>query len=130
MVELRQVHEDALVVARDVARGVLVVLVAIEQTLRSANFGTLLAWLPQQRTRPEHLRRLQGTEPAQEQRWLELVSSGLARRWGGSPAQIEATLLLYLLTVNARYADERAEAPDAPARQGWTRSLVQELNHG
>ena len=78
----------------------------------------------------QHLRRLQGTEPAQEQRWLELVRSGLARRWGGSPAQIEATLLLYLLTVNARYADERAEAPDAPARQGWTRSLVQELNHG
>src|SRR5690606_16683024 len=32
---------------------------AIEQTLRSANFGALLAWLPQAHTRPEHLRRLQ-----------------------------------------------------------------------
>lgn len=32
---------------------------AIEQTLRSTNFGALLAWLPQAHTRPEHLRRLQ-----------------------------------------------------------------------
>lgn len=32
---------------------------AIEQVLRSASFGTLLAWLPQQRCRPEHLRRMQ-----------------------------------------------------------------------
>ncbi len=32
---------------------------AIEQTLRSENFGALLAWLPQAHTRPEHLRRLQ-----------------------------------------------------------------------
>lgn len=32
---------------------------AVEQTLRSDSFGTLLAWLPQKRTRPEHLRRLQ-----------------------------------------------------------------------
>ena len=32
---------------------------AIEQALRSASFGALLAWLPQERTRPEHLRRLQ-----------------------------------------------------------------------
>jgi protein ImuA len=32
---------------------------AVEQSLKSAGFGALLAWLPQQRTRPEHLRRLQ-----------------------------------------------------------------------
>jgi protein ImuA len=32
---------------------------AIEQSLKSAGFGALLAWLPQARTRPEHLRRLQ-----------------------------------------------------------------------
>lgn len=32
---------------------------AVEQTLRSASFGSLLSWLPQKRTRPEHLRRLQ-----------------------------------------------------------------------
>lgn len=32
---------------------------AIEQTLRSADFGALLAWPPETATRPEHLRRLQ-----------------------------------------------------------------------
>ncbi len=32
---------------------------AVEQAIRSASFGALLAWLPQDRTRPEHLRRLQ-----------------------------------------------------------------------
>ena len=32
---------------------------AVEQALRSASFGALLAWLPAQRTRPEHLRRMQ-----------------------------------------------------------------------
>lgn len=32
---------------------------AVEQTLKSASFGALLAWLPEHRTRPEHLRRMQ-----------------------------------------------------------------------
>jgi len=32
---------------------------AVEQALRSASFGTLLGWLPHERTRPEHLRRMQ-----------------------------------------------------------------------
>lgn len=32
---------------------------AVEQAIRSASFGALLAWLPQQRCRPEHLRRMQ-----------------------------------------------------------------------
>ncbi|MEZ5661727.1 MAG: translesion DNA synthesis-associated protein ImuA [Burkholderiaceae bacterium] len=32
---------------------------AVEQTLTSASFGALLAWLPERRTRPEHLRRMQ-----------------------------------------------------------------------
>ena len=32
---------------------------AVEQTLKSASFGALLAWLPERRTRPEHLRRMQ-----------------------------------------------------------------------
>ncbi len=32
---------------------------AVEQALRSASFGALLAWLPHERTRAEHLRRLQ-----------------------------------------------------------------------
>ncbi|UCE32047.1 MAG: translesion DNA synthesis-associated protein ImuA [Burkholderiales bacterium] len=32
---------------------------AVEQTLKSTGFGALLAWLPQEKTRPEHLRRLQ-----------------------------------------------------------------------
>ncbi len=39
---------------------------AVEQTLRSTSFGALLAWLPQERTRPEHLRRMQlATQGAQ-----------------------------------------------------------------
>ena len=32
---------------------------AVDQTLRSAAFGALLAWLPHERTTPAHLRRLQ-----------------------------------------------------------------------
>jgi protein ImuA len=32
---------------------------AIEQTLRSASFGALLAWLPERELRPDHLRRMQ-----------------------------------------------------------------------
>jgi cell division inhibitor SulA len=32
---------------------------AVEQSLKSSGFGALLTWLPQARTRPEHLRRLQ-----------------------------------------------------------------------
>jgi len=32
---------------------------AIEQVLRSASFGALLAWLPDETARPEHVRRLQ-----------------------------------------------------------------------
>ena len=32
---------------------------AVEQSLKSAGFGALLAWLPQEKTRPEHLRRMQ-----------------------------------------------------------------------
>lgn len=32
---------------------------AVEQTLKSSGFGALLAWLPQPRTRPGHLRRMQ-----------------------------------------------------------------------
>ena len=32
---------------------------AVEQALRSAHFGALLAWLPHPATRPEHLRRMQ-----------------------------------------------------------------------
>ena len=32
---------------------------AVEKSLKSGSFGCLLAWLPQERTRPEHLRRLQ-----------------------------------------------------------------------
>lgn len=76
----------------------------------------------------QELRRRDGPEPEQEQRWLSLVRAGLRERWGRSDAQIEATLVLYLLVVNARYAADRLQAPDAPPRQGWTRALVEELN--
>ncbi len=77
----------------------------------------------------QHLRRLEGTSPEQEQRWLATARAGLRERWGRSHEQVEATLLLYLLVVNARYAEDRRHAPDAPARRGWTRALVSELNH-
>jgi hypothetical protein len=76
----------------------------------------------------QEVRRHDGTGPDQEQRWLELVRAGLRDRWQRSSPEIEATLLLYLLVVNARYAAERRRSPAASRREGWTRTLVQELN--
>ncbi len=64
---------------------------AIEQTLRSANFGTLLAWLPQQRTRPEHLRRLQVA--AQTARGPVFLFRELAAQFESSPAPLRLLLL-------------------------------------
>lgn len=44
---------------------------AIEQTLRSASFGALLAWMPQATPRPEQLRRLQlAAQSARGPVWL------------------------------------------------------------
>lgn len=77
----------------------------------------------------QHVRRLEGVGPEQEQRWLTTARAGLRDRWRRSEEQVEATLLLYLLVVNARYAEDRRHTPDAPPRQGWTQGLVRELNH-
>lgn len=55
---------------------------AVEQSLRSASFGALLAWLPQARTRPEHIRRFQMAAQG---------CSGPAFLFRELPAQLEAS---------------------------------------
>lgn len=64
---------------------------AIEQTLKSASFGALLAWLPQQRTRPEHLRRLQLA--AQSARGPVFLFRELPAQFESSPAPLRLLLL-------------------------------------
>src|SRR5690606_14078272 len=64
---------------------------AVEQTLKSSGFGALLAWLPQPRTRPEHLRRMQlaahGTQgPA-------FLFRPLEAQFDSSPAPLRLLLL-------------------------------------
>ncbi len=55
---------------------------AVEQTLKSAAFGALLAWLPHERTRPEHLRRMQ---------WAARCAAGPAFVFRPLAAQFEAS---------------------------------------
>lgn len=63
---------------------------AVEQTLRSTSFGALLAWLPQERTRPEHLRRMQlATQGAQGPAFL---FRPLAAQFEPSPAPLRLLL--------------------------------------
>jgi cell division inhibitor SulA len=64
---------------------------AVEQTLKSANFGALLAWLPQERTRPEHLRRLQMA--ALSARGPVFLFRQLAAQFDASPAPLRLLLL-------------------------------------
>lgn len=64
---------------------------AVEQTLRSGSFGALLAWLPQEKTRPEHLRRLQLA--AQSARGPVLLFRSLAAQFESSPAPLRLLLL-------------------------------------
>ncbi|MCL4746145.1 MAG: translesion DNA synthesis-associated protein ImuA [Burkholderiaceae bacterium] len=64
---------------------------AVEQTLRSACFGALLAWLPQEKTRPEHLRRLQLC--AQGAQGPVLLFRTLAAQFEPSPAPLRLLLL-------------------------------------
>lgn len=64
---------------------------AIEQTLKSASFGALLAWLPQHRTRPEHLRRLQ--QATQSARGPGFLFRHLAAQAEASPAPLRLLLL-------------------------------------
>lgn len=63
---------------------------AVEQTLRSTSFGALLAWLPQERTRPEHLRRMQlATQGAQGPAFL---FRSAAAQFEPSPAPLRLLL--------------------------------------
>lgn len=64
---------------------------AIEQSLRSAHFGVLLAWLPHDRTRPEHLRRMQLA--AQGSRGPAILLRDLPAQHEVSPAPLRLLLL-------------------------------------
>jgi cell division inhibitor SulA len=64
---------------------------AVEQSLRSAGFGALLAWLPQHRTRPEHLRRLQVA--AQSAGGPVFLFRELPAQFEASPAPLRLMLL-------------------------------------
>jgi len=63
---------------------------AIEQTLRSSAFGAMLAWLPTDRTRPEHLRRLQLA--ASQARGPSFLLRGLPAQFESSPAPLRLLL--------------------------------------
>lgn len=63
---------------------------AIEQSLKSASFGALLAWLPQD-TRPEHLRRLQMA--AQGIQGPAFLFRPLKAQFEASPAPLRLLLL-------------------------------------
>jgi len=64
---------------------------AVEQALRSASFGTLLAWLPHGRTRPEQLRRMQLA--AQGTRGPVFLFRDLPAQFEASPAPLRLLLL-------------------------------------
>jgi protein ImuA len=64
---------------------------AVEQALRSASFGALLAWLPHERTRPEHLRRMQLA--AQAARGPVFLFRPLPAQFDASPAPLRLLLL-------------------------------------
>lgn len=64
---------------------------AVEQTLKSTSFGALLAWLPQDRTRPEHLRRLQLA--AHSSRGPVFLFRELPAQFESSPAPLRLLLL-------------------------------------
>lgn len=64
---------------------------AIEQILRSASFGTLLAWLPQGKTRPEHVRRMQLA--AQRSTGPVFLFRPLPAQFEASPAPLRLLLL-------------------------------------
>ncbi len=64
---------------------------AVEQTLKSASFGALLAWLPQRRTRGEHLRRMQLA--AQTANGPVFLFRDLDAQFDTSPAPLRLLLL-------------------------------------
>jgi protein ImuA len=64
---------------------------AVEQTLKSNAFGALLAWLPQDKTKPEHLRRLQLA--AQTAQGPVFLFRQLSAQFQSSPAPLRLLLL-------------------------------------
>ena len=64
---------------------------AIDQTLRSTRFGALLAWLPQERCRPVHLRRMQSS--AQGAHGPAFLFRELPAQFEPSPAPLRLLLL-------------------------------------
>jgi cell division inhibitor SulA len=64
---------------------------AVEQILRSASFGALLAWLPHGKTRPEHVRRMQLA--AQAARGPVFLFRPLPAQFEASPAALRLLLL-------------------------------------
>ena len=64
---------------------------AVEQTLKSTSFGALLAWLPQEKTQPEHLRRMQLA--AQSSRGPVFLFRELPAQFESSPAPLRLLLL-------------------------------------
>jgi protein ImuA len=64
---------------------------AVERALRAPGFGTLLAWLPQDRCRPEHLRRLQAA--AQTAPGPVFLFRELPAQFQPSPAPLRLLLL-------------------------------------
>lgn len=64
---------------------------AVEQTLHNAGFGALLAWLPQDRCRPEHLRRMQSA--ARKATGPVFLFRELPAQFQPSPAPLRLLLL-------------------------------------
>lgn len=64
---------------------------AVEQALRSGSFGCLLAWLSAERTRPEHLRRLQLA--AQGAQGPVFLFRPITAQFEASPAPLRLLLL-------------------------------------
>ena len=64
---------------------------AVEQTLKSASFGALLAWMPHDKTKPEHLRRLQLA--AQTANGPVFLFRQLPAQFQSSPAPLRLLLL-------------------------------------
>ncbi len=64
---------------------------AVEQTLKSASFGALLAWLPHDKTKPEHLRRMQLA--AQTATGPVFLFRQLPAQFQSSPAPLRILLL-------------------------------------
>jgi protein ImuA len=64
---------------------------AVEQTLKSNAFGVLLAWMPHDKTKPEHLRRLQLA--AQSANGPVILFRQLPAQFQSSPAPLRLLLL-------------------------------------